>query len=152
LTDVLGVGLAALAFTVRTGGMPMGATAAIQGSSGPDRTIALTVNDQLRFTPDAVTARVGETVAFQVTNTGTVAHELVVGDESIQQAHEQRMAAGAGMAMANDASYAVDVPAGQTATLVYTFTAPGHLIYGCHVPGYYAAGMRGTITVQSKSY
>ena len=42
---------------------------------------------------------------------------------------------------------AVDVPAGTTVRLVYTFDQPGTLEYGCHVPGHYPAGMRGTITV-----
>jgi hypothetical protein len=31
--------------------------------------------------------------------------------------------------------------------LLYTFDQPGTLEYGCHVPGHYPAGMRGTITV-----
>jgi len=47
--------------------------------------------------------------------------------------------------------YAVDVPAHATVTLVYTFDHEGTLIIGCHVPGHYAAGMRGTITVQPRS-
>jgi uncharacterized cupredoxin-like copper-binding protein len=42
---------------------------------------------------------------------------------------------------------AVDVPAGGAARLVHTFDQPGTLEYGCHVPGHYAAGMLGTITV-----
>jgi uncharacterized cupredoxin-like copper-binding protein len=41
----------------------------------------------------------------------------------------------------------VDVPAGKPVRLVYTFDHPGVLEYGCHVPGHYPAGMRGTITV-----
>jgi uncharacterized cupredoxin-like copper-binding protein len=41
----------------------------------------------------------------------------------------------------------VDVPAGQSVRLVYTFDNPGTLEYGCHVPGHYPAGMRGTITI-----
>jgi uncharacterized cupredoxin-like copper-binding protein len=41
----------------------------------------------------------------------------------------------------------VDIPAGATARLVYTFDQPGTLEYGCHVAGHYAAGMRGTIIV-----
>ena len=43
---------------------------------------------------------------------------------------------------------AVNVPAGRAARLVYTFDQPGTLEYGCHVPGHYAAGMRGTITIK----
>ena len=42
----------------------------------------------------------------------------------------------------------VEVAPGETATLVYTFDEPGELLYGCHVPGHYAAGMVGTITVE----
>jgi uncharacterized cupredoxin-like copper-binding protein len=42
---------------------------------------------------------------------------------------------------------AVDVPAGTTVRLVYTFDQPGTLEYGCHVAGHCAAGMRGLITV-----
>lgn len=42
---------------------------------------------------------------------------------------------------------AVDVPAGKTVRLVYTFNQPGMLEYDCHVLGHYLAGMRGTLTV-----
>jgi uncharacterized cupredoxin-like copper-binding protein len=38
-------------------------------------------------------------------------------------------------------------PAGKTVRLVYSFDQPRTLEYGCHVPGHYAAGMRGTITI-----
>ena len=41
----------------------------------------------------------------------------------------------------------VEIPAGKTAQLVYTFKQPGTLEIGCHVPGHYAGGMRGTINV-----
>jgi uncharacterized cupredoxin-like copper-binding protein len=41
----------------------------------------------------------------------------------------------------------VEVPAGGSARLVYTFDQLGTLEYGCHVPGHYAAGMLGTVTV-----
>ena len=38
----------------------------------------------------------------------------------------------------------VEVPAGATAQLIYTFDQPGTLEFACHVAGHYAAGMRGT--------
>ena len=53
------------------------------------------------------------------------------------------------MAMADGASFSLDMPPGQARTLVYTFRIPGVLLYGCRVPGPYAAGMRGTITVKN---
>jgi Cu+-exporting ATPase len=135
----LAIGAAALAFSLRAGA---------PDARQPDRSIAIGANDQLRFSPDAVTVHVGETVAFTVTNTGFVPHEFVVGDAAVQQEHEQEMASGGGMAMGTSFPFAVDIPAGQAATLVYTFDKPGILYYGCHVPGHYAAGMRGTITVE----
>jgi uncharacterized cupredoxin-like copper-binding protein len=70
-------------------------------------------------------------------------HEFVIGDARVQQAHESEMSAGR---MGGEPN-AVDVPAGRTVRLVYTFEQPGTLEIGCHVPGHYAAGMRGTITI-----
>jgi uncharacterized cupredoxin-like copper-binding protein len=67
-----------------------------------------------------------------------------VGTPAEQQAHEREMASAAPM---HAEPGQVDVPAGTTARLVYTFDQPGTLDYGCHVPGHYAAGMRGTITI-----
>ncbi|HVC35414.1 MAG TPA: heavy metal translocating P-type ATPase [Chloroflexota bacterium] len=143
----LAVGVAALELSLRSPdmGMSLGTNAA---SAAPiTRTVAISATDQLRFVPDAVTVHVGDTVAFQITNAGALPHEFVVGDAAVQQEHEQEMASGGGTAMADESAFAVDVPAGQTARLVYTFDQPGTLYYGCHVPGHYAAGMRGTITV-----
>ena len=144
----LAIGAAAFAFSVNAKDMGMNPVASVADARQPSRTLALHVSNQLRFVPDAVTVHVGETIAFQVANTDSLAHELVIGDEAVQQAHERDMASGSGMAMGNEAAYAVQIPAGQTATLVYTFSKPGTLIYGCHVPGHYGAGMRGTITVE----
>ncbi len=113
----------------------------------PDRTIRIEASDQMRFSPDAVTVREGETVAFVVENTGEAPHELVIGDERVQAEHEAGMAADEGHDETGDVPNAVEVEPGETATLVYTFDEPGSVLYGCHVPGHYAAGMKGTITV-----
>ncbi len=145
----MAIGAAALAFALRgQGSMGMSTPAAASNVPVPDRTIAIQTTDQLRFAPDSISARAGETVAFKVTNSGTVDHEFVIGDAAVQQAHEQEMAKAAGSSpMADEQAYVVSVPAGKTATLVYRFTKPGTLLYGCHVAGHYAAGMQGTITV-----
>ena len=119
----------------------------------PDRTVRVDATDQLRFSPDALTVEEGETVAFVVTNTGVVPHELVIGDEAVQDEHEQEMAGGEEESMEEmgDAPYAVDVPPGETVTLVYTFEEAGTILFGCHVPGHYPAGMRGVVTVAPTS-
>ena len=41
----------------------------------------------------------------------------------------------------------VSVPAGTTRETTYRFGAPEPLLFGCHIPGHYAYGMRGTIAV-----
>ena len=145
-----GIGAAALAFAHARGNsgtnvMDMSAGTAAASTLPADRSIDISATDDLRFLPDAVSAHVGETIAFRVTNTGHDAHEFVIGDAQQQAQHERQMASG-GIDMANAGS-AVNVPAGKTVTLVYTFYQAGTLIFGCHIPGHYAAGMHGTITV-----
>jgi Cu+-exporting ATPase len=143
----LAIGAAALAFASHGGAtMNMAAGQSALSAAAADRTIPISADDQLRFSPDAITVRAGETVAFKVTNAGKTEHEFVIGDAAAQQQHDQEMADGAMAAMEHSAN-AVDVPPGKTATLVYHFTQPGTLLFGCHVPGHYAAGMQGTITV-----
>jgi uncharacterized cupredoxin-like copper-binding protein len=154
----LAIGALAIAFAPdeHAGMDGMGAAAAGQDEpsaaaalAAPDRTVLVEANDGMRFEPDALEVREGETVAFVVTNTGAAPHELVIGDEAVQAEHEaETAAAGGAMDHGHDGPpYAVAVAPGETATLVYTFDAPGTLLYGCHVPGHYAAGMKGTITV-----
>jgi uncharacterized cupredoxin-like copper-binding protein len=108
------------------------------------RTIQVEATDTLRFAPDELTVAAGETIAFEIRNPGFVPHEFFVGTAAEQAEHEREMAAGAPM---HAEPGQVDVPAGQTARLVYTFGQPGTREYGCHVPGHYAGGMRGTITI-----
>jgi Cu+-exporting ATPase len=142
----LAVGAAALAFARTEMGPPgaMSISAASSVSSRPvDWTITMTTADALRFAPDVVTVRQGETIQFQINNPGAVPHEFVIGDASEQQAHEREMASGGMSAEPN----AIAVPAGQTVQLVYTFDRAGTLEFACHVAGHYAAGMRGTINI-----
>lgn len=47
------------------------------------------------------------------------------------------------MAMDAHDPNAMTVPAGETHELTRTFTEAGDILMGCHVPGHYAAGMRG---------
>jgi Cu+-exporting ATPase len=140
----LGVGAAALVFARSEMGtaapMPMETVA----TRPVTRTIQVETTDALRFAPEQLTARTGETIAFEISNPGAVPHEFFIGTPAEQQEHEREMASSAPM---HAEPGQVDVPAGQTVRLVYTFDQPGLLEYGCHVPGHYPAGMRGTITV-----
>jgi uncharacterized cupredoxin-like copper-binding protein len=125
-------------------GMNMDPAPASDPGRPVDRSITIETTDGLRFVPDALTFNAGETVAFEITNPGVIAHEFVIGDAAQQQAHEIEMASGHMSAEPN----AVVVPPGETVQLVYTFNRAGALEYGCHVTGHYGAGMRGSITVR----
>jgi P-type Cu+ transporter len=114
----------------------------------PDRTVAIEASDAMRFSPEQITVREGETVAFVVTNVGEAPHELVIGDEATQAAHANEMA-DAGHSDGEGLPNAVEVAPGETATLIYRFDAPGALAFVCHEPGHAEAGMKGVITVEA---
>jgi Cu+-exporting ATPase len=114
-----------------------------------DRTVTVETNDRMRFVPGDLTIEQGETIAFTVTNTGNLPHEFVIGDAEVQEEHEGEMAVDD--AGHQDETYAIELAPGETRTLVYTFDDSGELLYGCHVPGHYDAGMWGTITVAESS-
>jgi len=103
-----------------------------------------------QFSPADIAVKPGEAVRFVVANKGTTDHEFLVGTESEQKKLGKDMQAGGGMAghqMGETAIPGVEVKPGETKD--YAFQAPksGALIYGCHVPGHYESGMRGTIRV-----
>jgi uncharacterized cupredoxin-like copper-binding protein len=76
-----------------------------------------------------------------VENNDPIEHELIVGDQVVQDYHEQ------GVAAYHNAPGAVSVPGGTTASTMYTFISRGTILFGCHMPGHWAYGMHGTITV-----
>lgn len=101
--------------------------------------------EDIRFVPTTVTVRKGETVAFEVHDTGKLAHEFVLGDAREQLEHEKEMEAMPGMPMHDPNG--ISLRPGQTRILRWTFTRAGTIEYACHVPGHFAAGMKGTIHI-----
>lgn len=112
------------------------------------RTIEIRALDSRRFDPASVTVRPGETVTLRLTNTGTKLHELLLGNEKTHDDHEKEMAAmgDAEMKMSDEANR-IFVEPGETKQLTWTFPSEGEVIFGCHMPGDYSAGMRGTVSV-----
>jgi uncharacterized cupredoxin-like copper-binding protein len=119
-----------------------------------ERTIEVRTSDELAFEPAEVSVQHGETVTFAVTNDGKLPHDFVLGDEATQEQHAQEMAASeedmAHEGMEHGDANAISVPAGETVELTWTFGGDAdRLLYGCHEPGHYEAGMVGTIIVES---
>ena len=94
-----------------------------------------------RFTPEAITVDAGETVRFVLRNEDPIHHEFILGDEEVQRVHE------VGEEPHHARPGEVSVPAGETATTTYRFRGPGTLLFGCHLPGHWSYGMRGTVRI-----
>lgn len=111
-------------------------------AAGPSvRTVELTIYHS-RFSVDELRVRPGETVRFVLRNTDPIPHELIVGNQAVQDVHE------AGSEVRHGRPGEVSVAPGATAVTTYRFgPAPGRLLFGCHLPGHWAYGMQGTIRV-----
>jgi uncharacterized cupredoxin-like copper-binding protein len=115
-------------------------------AAAADRVIEVTAADDFSFTPNTVEVAAGETVTFRVTNRGAIVHEFVLGTEAVQDEHEEEMEEMGDMAMGDEPN-AIDLEPGETKEFTWSFTASGSLLYGCHEPGHYDAGMHGDLTV-----
>lgn len=109
------------------------------------RTIKAIATD-IKFSPLQITVKAGDTVKFEISNQGVLAHEFVLGSAAEQIEHDKEMAAMAGMPM--DHPNGVSIAPGKTGFLIWTFTKAGTLQYACHVAGHFAAGMVGQLSVQ----
>lgn len=111
------------------------------------RTIEITANDDFTFTPASVAITAGETVTFKVTNGGAIPHDFTLGDEEMQEHHDEEMAAGGDMEGMHEEPNVFVLDPGETKEMTWHMTESGTLLFGCHQPGHYAAGMKGTIIV-----
>jgi uncharacterized cupredoxin-like copper-binding protein len=110
------------------------------------RVIKVDMSDAMRYFPDHVSVKKGETVRFVVGNSGQVEHEFVIGTMDDLKQHAELMKKHGGMAH-NDPN-AAHVAPGAAGRVIWQFTRAGEFYYGCLVPGHFEAGMIGTIVVR----
>ena len=110
------------------------------------RTIRVAMNDRMRFEPDKLTVRRGETVRFVVANKGAVLHEMVLGTANALKQHAGLMKKHPGME--HDEPSMVHVKPGASGEIVWQFTQAGVFQFACLIPGHFEAGMVGTVTVR----
>ena len=116
-------------------------------NSGPGpglRTITLTIHYS-HFSAGHLSVAEGTFATFVVRNTDPIDHELIIGDQALQDTVER------GTELSHHAPGEISVPAESVATTTYFFGQPGTLIFACHLPGHYAYGMHGTISVTKAS-
>lgn len=114
-------------------------------SAGAVRTVTATLSDDMAIELSESEFTVGETVRFDVTNTGAIVHEFYLGNEQEQAHHAEEMEEMGGMGHDEPSGVAVEPRAMET--LEYTFTEAGEILAGCHEPGHYEAGMVTGLTV-----
>jgi uncharacterized cupredoxin-like copper-binding protein len=118
-----------------------GAAGPAVGEPGEVRTVVLDIRWST-FSESTITVRRGTTVRFVLRNYDPIPHELIVGDQEVQDRHEYGTEAHHG-----EVPGEVSVAQNGTAETTYTFTTRGRLLFGCHLPGHWDYGMRGVIRV-----
>jgi uncharacterized cupredoxin-like copper-binding protein len=111
------------------------------------RTIDCKMLDTMRFSPDRIEAKLGETLRFTAANTGQVLHEFVIGTPQENAVHYALMKKFPNME--HDEPYMAHVPPGKRADIVWKFNRPGEFEFACLIAGHYEAGMVGKIVVAS---
>ncbi len=105
------------------------------------RTVEITI-EHSRFDPAVLEAAPGETVRFVIRNLDPIDHEFILGDQAVQDRHESGTEPHHGAIPGE-----ISVPPRGQAVTTYRLPASGALLFGCHLPGHWAYGMRGTVHV-----
>jgi putative spermidine/putrescine transport system substrate-binding protein len=110
------------------------------------RTINVTMSDTMRFKPDRIEVRTGETIRFVLQNQGQLRHELVLGEPDALRRHA------AMMQMMPDMQHSgpnmASLAPGERGELIWQFTRAGSVAFACLQSGHLEAGMRGAVAVQ----
>ena len=109
------------------------------------RTIKVGMTDNMKFNPNSLQVRQGETIRFVVKNLGKTKHEMVLGtDQELQEHYKQMMKF---PEMEHAEPNMVTLGAGQSGEIIWQFTNPGKVQFACLQPGHYDAGMKGSISI-----
>ncbi|WP_454740832.1 cupredoxin family protein [Cupriavidus basilensis] len=115
--------------------------------SRASRTVNVAMADTMRYTPDSIAVKRGETVRFVVRNVGKVEHEMVIGTAGELKEHAQMMRSMPAEKHAAGPNQVTLAP-GQQGVLVWKFDGPGTVDFACLVPGHFEAGMVGKVVVK----
>jgi len=110
------------------------------------RTIEVTMGDTMRFTPDVIGVKKGETIRIIVRNIGQLRHEMVIGDAAKQRKHAKMMQDEPNMV--HGEPNAVSLESNETGEIMWTFNRTGEVSFACLIPGHFEAGMSGKFVVK----
>lgn len=109
------------------------------------RTVEVMMDDTMRFSPDHLKFKAGETVRLVVHNAGKIRHEMVIGSMDELKEHAAMMRGNPAMQHAE--SNMVTLAPGEQGDVIWQFDKPGTFDFACLVPGHLEAGMTGKIEV-----
>lgn len=109
------------------------------------RTIEIRMSDAMRFTPDRLEVKQGETIRLVHRNDGQMLHEFVIGTQDDLDKHAELMVKFPGME--HDEPYMAHVAPGQTGEIIWTFNRAGDFDFACLIAGHYQGGMVGKVRV-----
>jgi uncharacterized cupredoxin-like copper-binding protein len=123
------------------------------------RTVTIVAKDT-EFSPKSVTIKEGETIRIVVRNEGQLVHELTIGSNTMQIAHQEEMLgfAASGAITVDRVDHAkigkhghgnnVLLEPGKSGEVIWKFAKSVDLEFGCNIPGHYDQGMKGAFTFQ----
>ncbi|OLU17778.1 hypothetical protein BVH01_11130 [Pseudomonas sp. PA1(2017)] len=109
------------------------------------RTVHIRMNDQMRFVPDRLEVKAGETVRLVLHNDGQLLHEFVLGDKAQLDEHAAMMLRQPNMA--HTGMDMLHVQPGEEGEVTWTFDRAGTFDFACLIAGHYQAGMVGKVAV-----
>ena len=112
------------------------------------RTVELRMEDTMRFKPDHLTVRVGDTIRIVMQNDGKLMHELVIGTRRVLDEHAALMRKFPNME--HDEPYMAHVAPGKRGEIVWKFNRAGEFDFACLIAGHYEAGMIGKVAVRAQ--
>lgn len=131
-------------------GMHQGEHSSAAGRPGDpamvSRTIEVTMDDNMRFSPSQIRVKAGETVRFFVRNAGKVPHEMVIGTMDELKAHAEMMRKMPDMKHAEPNM--INLAPGKRGGIVWQFDKSGEFSFACLIPGHIESGMKGMIAVE----
>ena len=109
------------------------------------RTIEVSMGNDMRFTPDTMQIKQGETIRFILKNNGSTPHEMVLGTADEIREHAELMKKMPNMQHTDPSMARVDP--GKSGEIIWKFDLDGSFQFACLIPGHLEAGMSGAITV-----
>ncbi|MCK5745130.1 plastocyanin/azurin family copper-binding protein [Oricola sp.] len=116
-----------------------------------DRTIEVVMREtddgEMVFEPASLSVKAGETIRFEVKNSGELEHEFVLDHHDKLMEHKALMERFP--EMEHDDPNSIRLAEKTGGEVIWTFSNAGEFEFGCLIPGHYDAGMKGSVTVSA---